>query len=1288
MSRAILWEETSEALNVSQDYETPPRASNPANERLSNPQVTEDSERVEDSYGNTNAKTCGGVIEYPQSPVAAEDEEEDLYGTSPRAKERLALTAPAKGIAKSQSAQVSKASQSETVSKVTEVASAEDLPRAQQSQSRESRSFLEEDSYPKDSQPKEQDAAMPAAGNLTRPAAKSQSSRGTRASNSRLVATQESGLNSVPSAEPAASAAKRQTGNAASIKQANEAKNTATINVAAATPSTAADIALGSKTRLNATERLEARKKAKHATCVSNSPLVGSQTTNKVNDAAELLPTQKQDDTTCSTATGKAKVPTQPNAASKAKQTQEKAGRTVAAASSTLIPSSALPNGTDASKNRFDAGAYDFPASPGGRKPNAGKAAASKKRATAANKKGRQPANRAKQTVQPSSSVTAFRKLNFKAATSGQDNYNPSQTARESLKPKPRVTRASARGQASKPAGVYAEKDSSDEANEHGGKQLIQAAADVAGSNPVTVPEDQRHPTKEDLVVSRRGDRFSDAPETRGELGLGAEEACRPPNEAHQKVQVSMVADKGKQIDTTEPLLPAAANGIGPPPQTGASQNAAILVSDRTQSSPGVDPEPHPEAVKQTVEPRGVAQPQQNPTTPANIRSSPPLRGVVDGPSRGTSRVRDSTGQRPKIIGFSRSGPLNQGAVSALKANQGSVLVSRPGTATRKAPLAPDASRDQGYVGPRRTHDRSSVALSMHSTRTDRSVAPGNVANDVTDALAGLIGKSNFPAMPLLASKAKPRNQHSEQAPELAIEPEKDHDHFAVVGDFNDDTFMPYEGREIDEEIAQPTYSQIAMPPPPAKRAPGHKVPIAPMTRDPVEAYEVSDSQPLLPEHPQPTVPVKRTDEIAVLEPRAAMQKKPKHTLLTQLEPDQIATDPKEPFAPKPEVVPKLPQATGNGGRAKPVPKVASDLELPVLPVVIPESLRRSKRKINRHSSQGGQTVDLHGSPIPTALEVPHLATVLETFSQQTQMSSEDEAVLEALTRQKRDVAPVKKPTPTKPTRKLSRNAKTVPSQPNIESQAAAAMILGKLKSQHLILNQRSTEPDPFISSEEAAAERPKRRVTSAFLNQLMAGVPKDEEEFDDDARGSRQQAPEGNEDSDPDKTLVESRSPKRTHRGKPKQKPYESDSDFSSSHESSASSQDTSIVEDDMTSWRNALQPHQANLFDELVGVSHQLVRHLVDRETATQHIVSDYRRRGENLIKQMQLLHDANRKDHVEVLRKRKQDMGEKLNGAAGDLERLKGSLENRSVGEPAPERSRLDCDDALQQALELYG
>jgi len=111
---------------------------------------------------------------------------------------------------------------------------------------------------------------------------------------------------------------------------------------------------------------------------------------------------------------------------------------------------------------------------------------------------------------------------------------------------------------------------------------------------------------------------------------------------------------------------------------------------------------------------------------------------------------------------------------------------------------------------------------------------------------------------------------------------------------------------------------------------------------------------------------------------------------------------------------------------------------------------------------------------------------------------------------------------------------------------------------------------------------------------------------------------------------------------------------------------------------WRDALRPHQLNLFDELVAVSHRLVRHLVDHETALHEAVYDYQRRGLNIIEQAELVRAQDYEKSLKQLAREKEAVRQ---GLRQQSERMRGAMER--VLQMKAERSKTDVLLLAEQA-----
>ncbi|KAL8767764.1 MAG: hypothetical protein Q9209_005850 [Squamulea sp. 1 TL-2023] len=100
---------------------------------------------------------------------------------------------------------------------------------------------------------------------------------------------------------------------------------------------------------------------------------------------------------------------------------------------------------------------------------------------------------------------------------------------------------------------------------------------------------------------------------------------------------------------------------------------------------------------------------------------------------------------------------------------------------------------------------------------------------------------------------------------------------------------------------------------------------------------------------------------------------------------------------------------------------------------------------------------------------------------------------------------------------------------------------------------------------------------------------------------------------ADPDTTLVEADDMRHQPRKLRKPMPVSSSSSSTNtSQEESQSSQGSDEQSAAWKRWRNALEPHQRDTLGILYEVSHQLIGHLIDTETAVSDVVDDYQRRG----------------------------------------------------------------------------
>lgn len=312
--------------------------------------------------------------------------------------------------------------------------------------------------------------------------------------------------------------------------------------------------------------------------------------------------------------------------------------------------------------------------------------------------------------------------------------------------------------------------------------------------------------------------------------------------------------------------------------------------------------------------------------------------------------------------------------------------------------------------------------------------------------------------------------------------------------------------------------------------------------------------------------------------------------------------------------------------------------------------MKHQFRKASRHASRGSQSVDINGSPVGDDVVVDGTRTALETFSRQAAIKS-DPHFIDNVTSKKPKASKVTNihsdvsllPPPSAQSRKLTSNVKTRPALPQEHSRAITTH--GRTESGRLIVEDEVSKPkkNPFTSSDEA------QRLTSGtnsstFLQQLKKFA-------EEKKRATLPSQVQG--DDDPDKTLVEHIPPSRVI------KRHLSISSASSSADTSQTDKCNDTMRD-ISVWRNGLLPHQVDLFDELVSVSHQIIRHLVDHETAARDLVEDYRRRGIRLVEQMESSQTAQYQQYVSGLQDRKKRMREDLDRCSRKLSDVKATVE----------------------------
>ncbi|KAK5739417.1 hypothetical protein LTR17_005322 [Elasticomyces elasticus] len=684
----------------------------------------------------------------------------------------------------------------------------------------------------------------------------------------------------------------------------------------------------------------------------------------------------------------------------------------------------------------------------------------------------------------------------------------------------------------------------------------------------------------------------------------------------------------------------------------GSSQENAIMLSDHRE--PSSSPPPPSPAVARAAPTtlaaakKSATQRPQAPQTPAIFHSSPPTHQQEVTHQRPMNT--GATG-RPTIIGFDRSGPRNQGTRSAKKPATDTARLDRTSLPPNKAALLSEAGSSRAAVDSRQRNGTSSAAKSTRSSRLDHVAAPHNVAPDVSEALAGFRKKpAQKPAATDDTRKAAPRASRTTKST-----PQQPNDHadegFTNIDDAVGDVPEANQvkpAKALKKSATERTASQRIMPPPASK------------------AVEASTTT------AKTRNPGMVAGEQAVLAEKEVRKEVKKSTVKRPREED-VAMQP---------ATKKSKGSNHNALHTRPLPADStaheqSKVSFPEdVPVARPEPGKRPARKVSRNASQG---VDIHGSPIPKNMVVPEHATTLETYSQQTDLSS-DQPLQAVVTKAHRttirssaqDVADFEQilAMPSRQPATLHSNEKRKPASPREDSQAITAIALGIVNPKQLVIRGEGAGPatDPFSSSEELRkvpaehsstlfGEELRTRAKSTTKKDQVVAVAEQQEVDDEDAtlvepeptvtkaKGGGTRKRRLVVDDDPDKTLVEPEPAPKKHKGT-----------AAPSHESGkpvAATKDNHDTPDmpAISFWRDALKLHQSNLFDELVGVSHRLVKHLVTHEEAMseKQQALDY----QQAVKKLEREKKARQQDlqrHSEQLRSTKEVMRE------GKIERAK--------------------------------
>ncbi|KAK1074436.1 hypothetical protein LTR74_001032 [Friedmanniomyces endolithicus] len=709
--------------------------------------------------------------------------------------------------------------------------------------------------------------------------------------------------------------------------------------------------------------------------------------------------------------------------------------------------------------------------------------------------------------------------------------------------------------------------------------------------------------------------------------------------------------------------------------RVGGSQANAITLSDRLEPSSSVLSTPEitrPAAATLARIGPSDTDGRRAPQTPAVFHSSPPLEMSEGTHQPLTGLLEPAEPRRTTIISFDRSGPRNQGTRSAKKSVIGSARTDR--------------------VQARRSKGRSSpAATSTKSYRTDRTAQPNNVAEDVGDALAGFLknpaslSRKSVAPDNTQAAALRAHSQASRPIAPLRQPTDITDDSWTYVEDAVDQrelqvkAIAPAQGANPSKKPSvDRTASQLAMPPP---------APRAESTAKSVQAPPSSTTRRkattgrIAPVTKDVGKAVTKSSDKRSREEDAFSQPAPKKSKCTTLDTQHTLALPHQSTA----------ITQGKVTLAEHVPTRG------------PEPSKRAVRKVSRHASQG---VDINGSPVPKNMVVAENATMLETYTQHAGLSPDQRLPASDIAVRRTMTDSPTNPTffeemlavPSHQVKILASNEKRKPASPREDSQAITGVVLGKVNAKQLVMRDEGVPPptDPFLSSESLLKVPKGPSSSSLFSEELRTRA--------EQVANKRRHAALADEEEDPDKTLVEPATASKRLNGNPTSKRLraafadEDDPDQTlvepeprpkrpkgnatntrkNASAISAADKENTADMPVIGLWRDALRPHQLNLFDELVAVSHRLVRHLVDHETALYEAVYDYQRRGLNIIEQAELVRAQDYEKSLKQLAREKEAVRQ---GLRQQSERMRGAMER--VLQMKAERSKTDVLLLAEQA-----
>ncbi|RMX87239.1 hypothetical protein D0869_02516 [Hortaea werneckii] len=687
------------------------------------------------------------------------------------------------------------------------------------------------------------------------------------------------------------------------------------------------------------------------------------------------------------------------------------------------------------------------------------------------------------------------------------------------------------------------------------------------------------------------------------------------PDESIEDFEKQVVAYSDHDRSSPVQTKPSVNHMPNVPPQSGqenrpgVSQQSAILLSDdcsSTPSDPGGSPKPTGAPARDGHGPRPTM---KAPRTPATLHSSPPVGDVRFSKTPGTSLT--DTSRKANIISFDDTGPRNQGSI-LMKTASGSAWASRtehsssPQWATQTHEAGSSRVSISGRCS-RKPPATSSVAASLRTIRTNRSSKSANVASTVGEALAGFLKETH---KDVTSPRKVPRSARVHGMSRAGQEQQTSYSSDAPVRfDEHEDAIMVND--VVEQNQPTRTESQLAMPPPPLK------------------GPKAGDFQPPALARDKPLEMRERTKG------DVSLSSSKKRSAITQAG--------EQPVSKRVKPTNKLSDSKFSAGQGDVTFAEGSGTHGPTA-TFAPNTKKALVRKPTRNPSQGN--VDCHGSPVPQGLEVPANTTALEVYSQQANLSSDrlvtqhpSNGRSQRVARQNVDACLLGQHVlpPSHQPEIVSSNTKIRPASPQEDSQAITGVAIRRVESNSLVIRDVAAPPntDPFTGSESARKDSSKTRPYSNFTQKLFQQTGEAGADLGQQAGGRY-------------RPIVIDQAPKK-HSSK---RPPSWTSDDSNCTDVSAETTDTMR---DIGIWRNALRPYQVDLFDELVTVSHRLMRSLIDRETAAREVVEDYRSRGTRLVAQMEETHALLYKEHMDGLTQRKKRLRKELGKCNDQLQEM---------------------------------